>query len=382
MPAHALAPLLRDEIARRGRIPFSDFMERALYDPDHGYYTSGRARLGRTGDFFTNVSVGPLFGRLLARQFAEMWDRLGRPDPFIIVEQGADRGDFAHDCLSGLRELAPDCFAATRYHIVEPVPALVEAQAVRLVEFALKSRWHRSLADLDPFVGVHFSNELIDAFPVHLVTWTGTEWLERFVALDDEGFTFEEGPLSHPDLRERLALLPPVPDGYQTEISLGPLGWIDAVGAKLERGFVLAIDYGFSREEYYRPERTTGTLSAYAAHRREPDPLKRPGEIDLTAHVDFTSLTERAEERGLRLLAFTDQHHFMVGLSRLHFGETAPTSRAAQQELRAFQTLMHPTLLGRSFKVLCLAKGTSDDDRPFAGFQFAPAPRAALGLAS
>ena len=362
-----LAAELRARIAGGGAIPFREFMAAALYHPQHGYYASGRAAIGRKGDFFTNVSVGPLFGRLLARQFAEIWQRLGEPGEFTIVEQGAHGGDFAGDVLAGLREFAPACFAAAAYQIVEPGTLLRETQAAKLAAFGGKVRWSPVL---EPFSGVHFSNELIDALPVHAVTWTGEEWRERHVGLHDDRFVFTGGPLSSEALRSHLAQLPPVPPGYETEVNLAALDWIADIATKLERGCVLAIDYGFPRAEYYRADRTGGTLTGYAHHRRETDLLARPGEIDLTAHVDFTSLAERGERCGLRPAGFTDQHHFMVGLGRLHFPDgTAPDA----QEMRAFKTLMHPTLMGLSFKVLCLEKGLAGS-APLAGFHFASSP--------
>ena len=345
-------------------------MAAALYHPQHGYYTSGRAVIGRKGDFFTNVSVGPLFGRLLARQFAEIWQRLGEPGQFALVEQGAHGGDFAGDVLAGLQELAPACFAATTYRIIEPGDFLRDTQAAKLAAVSGKVLWTPSLADLEPFSGVHFSNELIDALPVHAVTWTGEQWRERHVGLHGDRFAFTDGPLSSEALRTHLAQLPPVPPGYETEVNLAALDWIAALGGKVERGCVLAIDYGFPRAEYYSPDRTGGTLTGYAHHRREGDVLARPGEIDLTAHVDFTSLAEHAALCGLRVAGFTDQHHFMVGLGRLHFPDGIPP---AAQEMRAFKTLMHPTLMGLSFKVLCLEKGITAS-APLAGFHFASTP--------
>jgi SAM-dependent MidA family methyltransferase len=366
----SLTAFLREEIARRGPATFRDFMAAALYHPEFGYYGAGRARIGREGDFFTSVSVGALFGKLLARQFAEMWERLGRPAVFTIVEQGANRGDFARDALGALHEFAPECSAATFYWIVEPVPALRTQQAATLAAFE-KVRWAASLEELPTYTGVHFSNELIDALPVHRIARTGSSWAEQYVDIREDRFVFVNGPVSSAALEARISLLPPVPDGYQTEINLAALDWIAGLAERLERGFVLAIDYGFSREEYYRPERTEGTLSAYTGHRRESDPLARPGEIDVTAHVDFTSLAERAEENGLGVLGFTDQHHFMVGLGKLHFAEglTAP------REVGAFKTLMHPNLMGRAFKVLCLEKGARQE-KALAGFEFARSPRA------
>ncbi|HEX8296377.1 MAG TPA: SAM-dependent methyltransferase [Chthoniobacteraceae bacterium] len=379
-PTSPLADLLLEEIAAHGPIPFRDFMERALYHPEHGYYASGKAQTGRRGDFFTNVSVGPLFGRLLARQLVEMWDRLARPVPFTIVEQGAHSGELAQDLLTGLEELAGDCFAATEYHLVEPISALRVSQSNRLAPFAQKVRWFAGLSDLPRFTGVHLSNELVDAFPVHLMRWTGHAWLECYVDFSGGALCLTDGHLSSGRLPSFLSALPELPPGYELEINLAALDWIEQLAAKLQRGFVLLVDYGFSQEELYRPDRVGGTLSAYAAHQRESNPLARPGEVDLTAHVNFTALARGAISRGLRLHGFTDQHHFMVGLGRLHFPDQSDSSQLNSKELRAFQTLMHPTLMGRAFKALCLSRNV--DPARLAGFQFARDAAESLGLPS
>jgi SAM-dependent MidA family methyltransferase len=363
---------LHAQIAANGPIPFHDFMAAALYDQEDGYYGSGRAAIGRGGDFFTNVSVGPLFGHLLARQFAEMWARLDRPSEFTIVEQGAHRGQFAGDVLEWLRTMEPDCFSAAHYRIVEPIPALRTVQQTAL---AGRISWHSSLHELPTFSGVHFSNELLDALPVHLVTWTGSEWLERHVSVEGERFVFVDAPLTSAELQEHLKTIPPVPDGYVTEVNLEALAWIDALATRLARGWVLAIDYGFSREEFYAPERRAGALRAYSAHRLETDVLARPGELDLTTHVEFTSLVERAAQAGLGLAGWTDQHHFMVGLGQLHFRDDAVPEMA---ELRAYKTLMHPTMMGTSFQALCFAKKVQAI-APLAGFKFARPVSSATG---
>lgn len=355
----SLTELLREQIALHGPIPFREFMAQALYDPQHGYYAAGRARIGRAGDFFTNVSVGPLFGRLLARQFIQVWEHLGAPAAFTIVEQGAHAGQFARDALGGLREFAPECFAAVRYVIVEPLPALRHQQEETLS--GLPVCWLERLEELPAFTGIHFSNELLDAFPVHQVVRTAAGWAERHVRWEDERFSFCEGPLSDPRLAGALEPWTVEP-GFVAEINLAARDWLDTIAARLERGCVLVIDYGYSREELF--QRPAGTLSAYASHRREPDPLARPGEIDLTAHVEFTGLLEHAARARLASCGLADQHHFMVGLSRLHFtAESAPPA-----ELRAFKTLMHPALMGAAFKALCLIKGGL---APLAGFEFA-----------
>ena len=376
MPS-ALTEIFRDRIAHEGPIPFRDFMEAALYHPEHGYYTSGRAGIGRSGDYFTSVSVGPLFGTLLARQFSEMWERLGEPSEFTIVEQGAHRGDFARDVLIALRAHAPACFTATRYHIIEPSPALRSAQGAMLGEFT--AQWFPTLAALPTFTGVHFSNELLDAFPIHAVAWDGTAWRESHVALDGARFVFIDLPITSAPLQIALAQLPPVPVGYRTEINLSARTWLDTLGARLTRGFALIIDYGFPRAEYFRPERTTGTLTGYAEHRRVADLLAAPGKTDLTAHVDFTALAERALAAGWRVAGFTDQHHFIVALGTLHFPETIADTPASQRELRAFKTLMHPQMMGRTFQVLALEKETNFPT-PLTGLRFARDAAQALGL--
>lgn len=372
----ALIEFISGQIARSGPVTFRWFMDQALYHRALGYYASGKAAIGRRGDFFTNVSVGALFGELLAAQFHEMWMRMDRSSPFTIVEQGANNGSFARDVLSSLKTHEPDFFHALNYIIVEPFQALQERQQEKLAPFGNVS-WRESIAGLKPFSGVHFSNELIDAMPVHLVRFAGASWHERYV---NERFELIDGPLSTNDLSHALQHLPRIED-YQTEVNRAAPVWIDELSSKLARGYLLAIDYGHSRDIFYRPERNRGTLACYSAHRRGEDPLALIGETDITAHVEFTSLVERAEASGFDLAGFTDQHHFMVGLGKRAFPDTseAPTE-AEQKRLRAYRTLMHPQLMGLSFKVLALQKGIPNSE-PLQGFQFATDPRHALGLA-
>ena len=162
---HALIEHIRAEIKARGRVPFARFMQQALYHPEHGYYSAGRCAIGRRGDYFTNVSVGPLFGQLLAAQFAEIWERLGKIDKFVLVEQGAHHGEFARDVLESARKRWPDFFAALRYRIVEAFPVLQDRQLQVLAGFEDKVEWRDSVDALELFTGVHFSNELLDAEP-------------------------------------------------------------------------------------------------------------------------------------------------------------------------------------------------------------------------
>jgi SAM-dependent MidA family methyltransferase len=368
----ALTDLIRGTIRNRGPVSFAWFMEQALYYPEFGYYSSGQCQIGRRGDYFTNVSVGPLFGRLLAGQFAEMWEILGRPGDFTIVEQGAHHGDFARDVLMAAREQASEFFRALRYCIIEPFSILQERQADTLAGFGGKVAWEKSLADLEPFCGVHFSNELLDAMPAHLIErQSESEWQERCVAESGKGFAFVAKPIGDEKLRTQLAKIPrDLSAPYETEINLAALEWVENLARKLARGFILAVDYGYAREQYYAPERNRGTLQCYAGHSRRSSPLNRIGQTDITAHVDWTSLAERAEECGLTLSGFTDQHHFITGLLARRTPE--------ESERRALQTLLHPELLGTRFQYLAL--GRDVPPLPLSGFSFARDPRSALGL--
>ncbi|MEO5722341.1 MAG: SAM-dependent methyltransferase [Chthoniobacterales bacterium] len=351
-----LIEILRATIQREGPITFAHFMDQALYHPDYGYYSSGRASLGRSGDFFTSVSVGPLFGRLLAMQFAEMWETLGRDDDFEIVEQGAQGGEFAHDVLSAAQAEHPEFFAALRYRIVEPFPVLQKRQETALAQFAEKIAWCRSLADMPPFRGVHFSNELLDAFPVHLLRWTGTEWCERHVTERAGVFEFVDRALSDPRIARRLPVAAPA--GYETEVDLAALDWIETVAQKISSGYVVTADYGWPREEFFAPQRATGTFRCYAQHRVHDSPFVEIGQTDITAHVEWTSLTECAQDSGFTLAGFTDQHHFLTGLLANAPGEKLVASADAKTK-RALQTLLHPQHLGMKFQFLCLTKNVA-----------------------
>jgi SAM-dependent MidA family methyltransferase len=371
-----LVQLIKEAIRQHGPQSFAWFMEQALYHPQHGYYSSGRAAIGRSGDYFTNVSVGPLFGQLLAAQFAEMWERLGRVDNFTILEQGAHHGEFARDVLSAAGK--DSFFEKLRYQIIEPFSILQARQSETLREFEEKVSWTKSLSEVDPFVGVHFSNELVDSLPVHLIASTGRGWREKFVAIERDKFVFVEQAIVHPALKVQVAQLPGRAAGYETEVNLAALDWIDNLSAKLMSGYVIAIDYGFARDEFYAPHRTSGTLQVRAQHRNLTSPLEQIGHGDISTHLDWTSLAERAEARGLRVHGFTDQHHFITGIiSKLLREEMEKTVDAKAK--RALQTLLHPEMLGRAFQVLALEK---DIDRaaPLAGFKFSRDARAAFGI--
>ena len=378
MSAEPLVLSIRAQIRHEGPISFARFMEQALYHPEHGYYSAGRCAIGRRGDYFTSVSVGSLFGTLLGAQFAEIWEKLDRPDDFVIVEQGAHHGEFAADVLAAVREQHPKLFASVRYRIVEPFAVLRKRQQGMLRQFVAKTEWAESLEEMEPFCGVHFSNELLDAMPVHLlisVRKSGADVLdERLVGKSSNGFAFVDRAISDQRLRARLRTLPAsLPEGYETEINLAVLDWIGTLAPKLRSGAILIADYGFTRDEFYAPSRRNGTLQCYADHRALPSALERVGHCDLAAHVEWTSLAERAEECGLKLAGFTDQHHFLTGL----LASDTELASAAAKKSRALQTLIHPEFLGRKFQFLGLTKNFGHS---LGGFRFARDAHTSLGL--
>ena len=363
-----LIEFVREKIRQDGPVAFAWFMEQALYHPQFGYYSSGQCQIGRRGDYFTNVSVGPLFGRMLASQFAEMWEIMGRPDDFTIVEQGAHHGEFAYDVLAAMREFP----ATLRYCIIEPFPILQARQEQTLTEFGHEVIWTKSLTNLEPFSGVHFSNELIDSMPVRLIArHAGGEWQEKFVADSGSNFVFITKPIADPQLRAALEKIPRNEDAtYETEVNLAAPDWIQTVAQKLQHGFVLAVDYGYPRPEFYAAERTIGTLQSFARHHTVSSPLDDVGRVDITAHVEWTTVAERAEDSGLKLIGFTDQHHFMTALLARH--------TPAESERRTLQTLLHPEFLGTRFQYLAFGKNVPTET--LTGFRFAREPRQGLGL--
>lgn len=366
----SLTHFIRETIQRDGPVTFRWFMEQALYHPEWGYYSSGKAVIGKRGDFFTSVSVGRLFGELLARQFDEIWRRMGCPGDFWLVEQGADRGQLAADIVETVRSGYPDFFEALDYRIVEPLMLLRAEQEENL---GAGVKW---LDTLPEFSGTLFCNELLDAMPVHVVSRHDGAWREDYVECLGNGFGFVPGQLSSTELAAALAKLPsdlPM-DNYRTEINLAAPAWTGQASRAVRKGCILAIDYGLLREEYYSPTRSEGTLRCYREHRRHNNPFSEIGRTDITAHVDFSACIEAGVEHGLSFAGFTDQHHFMVGVSEPEFAvvETESArglSPGTQQRLRQLQSLMHPGTMGTQFKYLALTKGI-DLHEPLLGFRY------------
>jgi len=353
--------LLRQEIGDRGAIPFDRFMEVALYCPKMGYYERDPRVIGFGGGFYTSPSVGPLFGQLLGAQFVRGSLELGQV-PVDWVEGGAHDGTLAVTVLEWLGKNRPEVLEWLTYWIVEPSADRRSWQEEKLRHFRSKVRWIDSLADLkkEQITGLIFSNELLDAFPVHRVQWDGHQWFELGIDAEADRFVWtrlEEASIDIAAELERAGfplepeLLAVIPHGFTVDISSAAGAWWKQAAEALHRGKLMTIDYGYTAEEFLKPERIHGTLRAYYKQRVSEDVLARPGEQDITAHVNFTQLQRIGEEAGLKTEMFLSQEAFLSTLLQREINESSshPLSPA---ETRQFQTLTHPEQMGRKFRVL------------------------------
>jgi len=352
---------LAAEIEAGGPIPFARFMEQALYDPQDGYYSAGPGRVGKRGDFITSVSMGPVFGEVLAGQFLELWDALGRPQDFAICEQGGNDGAFASDVRRALEQTP---LAEVRWILIEPLPRLRAAQEERLR--GTPTDWVSSPRELPEFCGIHFSNELFDALPVHVVRSDGSRWSELRVGRAADQFIWVEAAPT-PEVAAAIADFPQRPAGFTSEVCTRHAEIFQGVGSRLTRGALLAIDYGLTTQALLAGHRSEGTLRCYAGHRQDGLPLQEPGQKDITAHVNFSHLVREARNAGWRPLALTDQHHFLVGAAQKLL--LALDGHPNPKKLRPLVSLLHPENMGRQFQAVLFAKGCGEI--PLSGFQYA-----------
>jgi len=343
-------------------VDFPTFMARVLYDPERGYYAREPVQVGRGGDFFTSVSVGPVFGHLLARRFLR-WRRESQiTGRWRILELGGHDGRLAEDVLGELAMLDAKAFSHLEYVIAEPLGRLRECQRARLGGVAAV-RWVNSPDELavDRLPGIVFGNELLDALPFHVVTRRGGRWHEDGVVADPstaDGLAWcDLGPVEDPALAAVLARIDAghLPDGYRTEVRTN-FGSLHAeLAGCLDRGLVLWVDYGFGRAEYYDPARVNGTLRTFSRHVAGEDPLASPGEADITAHVDFTAVAEDAAAAGFSPAGLVSQGAWLTREAREWLMEMEGCPDAAA--IRQFQTLTHPAHLGARFHVMELVTG-------------------------
>jgi SAM-dependent MidA family methyltransferase len=339
-------------------------MSLALYHPEHGYYARAARRTGRNGDFFTSVDVGPIFGALLGRQFAEMWRTL-RDDAFDLVEAAASNGQLARDVLDWAQAHDPEFYAAVRVFLVESSPAAANAQVAMLAPHARKVAASGARMP-DAVHGAIFANELLDALPVHSVVMTDQGLREHYVDAGPDGRLFERVGRPSTEALERYlaaagARLEP---GWRSEINLAALAWLTRAARALHRGFLLLIDYGHEAHELYSATHAAGTLTTFHRHQagqwdavHAPPWLIEPGSRDITSHVDLTSVERTARELGFTTLGMLDQTYFFLALGFPDLVEAGGTSLAETRRRLALKTLVLPGGLGSTHKVLAFAKG-------------------------
>ena len=355
----ALKDAIVARIERENGISFRDFMAMALYEPRLGYYCSDRPLIGRDGDYLTSPEVSPVFGVMVGRQQREIWEAMGSPLRFDLVEAGAGNGTLCSDILGWAERRAPELFDAANYTIVEQIPSLEAKQREHLASQGLDSRvqWRPDMPAA--IEGCVLSNELLDSMPVHRVSlqggdlheiylnWDGTRIIDEFRGADGE-------------VREYFARLDLLPgEGCRAEINLEARRWLQRAGAAIDRGFLLTFDYGYEAPELYASWRTDGTLLCFYKHNPSIDPYARIGRQDMTSHVDFTSIRRSGEEAGLTMLRLVSQSELLV-TTGIHealppaVGEIGLEERLARR--RAVSELIDPAGLGR-IRVLAQAKG-------------------------
>jgi SAM-dependent MidA family methyltransferase len=363
-PVNRLTDIIRNAIRTHGPISFFDFMALALYAPSEGYYEK-MGRVGRSGDFYTSVSVGPLFGELLAWQFREWLSELeaelstAEAPVLQLVEVGANDGRLAADIARAWVTLPGG--RPVELVLVESSPRRREWQEATLAGVGgLEVRWVESLEALGSVQGVIFSNELLDSLPVHRMGWDRDRrtWFEWGVEEVGESFGWvrlsEEAAaeaLADPHLLIPAELAEVLPDGFRTEVHSTAKNWWTEASRALNKGWLLAFDYGMASEEFYSPQRAEGTLRAYNRHRVGGDLLGQPGQQDLTAHVNFTACQQAGEAEGLGTVGCESQATFLTGVAGLLWSDPNWIQWTSSQ-VGQFKTLTHPEHLGRPFRVL------------------------------
>ena len=362
---------VRDVIIKRiqakGPIPFAEYMDLCLYHPQLGYYSRAEKRTGHSGDFFTSVDIGSLFGELLCEQFAEMRQLLNqskkRETPFFtIVEAGAGSGRLCKNVLDHAKQHLPEFYHACRYILVEKSGTARSAQTQTLM--AHESHWVDSGTKFPTSVdGVIFANELLDALPIHLIEMTPGGLCEIYVDIRNSQFVEQLRPLSGrvqkhvDDFGINLGV------GWRAEVCPDAIDWITNASKCLNQGFLILIDYGFEAHELYSDSHASGTLRCYQRHtvhsKNNNNPwFKEPGESDITAHIDLTAVRKTAEHAGLSTIGMTDQTYFLLSLASNSTELTKPTNNSTSLRRRlALKTLLLPGGIGSTHKVLIFGKG-------------------------
>jgi SAM-dependent MidA family methyltransferase len=365
------------------KITFAEYMEMCLYDPEFGYYNSDTINIGNQGDFFTSASVSTDLGELLAKQLMQFWQILDQPSPFQLVEMGAGDGKLAKAILDYIAQEYPDFYLVIEYIIIEKSAQLKQKQQQLLNKF-IQSKFNLNWYNWDDItdnslVGCLFSNELVDAFPVHLVYLKNEYLQERYVTIKDNKLLEVTAEISSQQISKYFDLInininPDIyPPNYKTEVNLEAFSWLKQIANKLKQGYLLTIDYGYTAEKYYHPQRSQGTLKCYYQHRHHHNPYVNIGYQDLTTHVNFTALTQYGELLGLTPLAFTQQALFLMSLGlgdRLNaLSDDNMSMSSIWQRRNQLHQLINPEGLG-NFGVLLQGKNLTPTQQqiPLEGF--------------
>jgi SAM-dependent MidA family methyltransferase len=355
---------IEQEIRDHGPIPFSRYMELCLYDPELGYYSRNAEQFGKAGDFYTSSDVHAVFGRLMARQFEEMWRKLDSPARVDLIELGPGRGLFAEDVLDWSRKKFPDFFNAMRYRLVERSAALrqrIEQTVARHLSSG-KAELAASCAQgtTDAVPAIVFANEFFDALPVEILSQQGSlrisardgHFIETWVAASAEELEFLDRYSIHPEPGERV------------EASLAGLRMMDNIAVSMRSGFFLAVDYGYTRDEQLAG-RHRGTLKAIRHHSVSESPYEAPGEQDITADVNFTALAAVAQQHGMSTQKLITQSQFLLGVGEANqFADAFEECRLPQERAKVALQLKHlitPAGMGESFHVLVASKGIAEE---------------------
>jgi len=383
----SLREQIEHEIREHGPMPFSRYMEICLYDPIAGYYSRNAEQFGKAGDFYTSSDVHAVFGRLLARQFDEMWQSLDRPPEIEILELGPGRGLLARDVLDWSKKKLPDFFAALHYTLQETSPALRTKLRGTLCEHLAAGKAtvpeerpslaqhfnsgsgrkrdqvpegrpnpiHRALPPTTPLI--IFANEFLDALPVEILGTRG----KLYLALENNRLheVWLTPTADELELLDRYGVHPEA--GERIEVPLLAQDWMRHIAQSISRGFLLVIDYGYTRSEQLAG-RHRGTLMAYRHHSASSDPYQTPGERDLTSHVNFTALAAAAEQTGMRVRNLVTQSQFLMSIGEKNqFADVFDECRLPQEHAKVVLQLKHlitPAGVGESFQVLIASRGT------------------------
>jgi len=355
-----LRAVIEGEIRERGPIPFSRYMESCLYHPQFGYYSRSAEQFGKAGDFYTSSDVHAVFGRLLARQFEEMWRALGSPECIVVKELGPGRGLFAQDVMDWAEKKFTDFFRALRYELVEQSRALRQRIAGTLKRrFESGQAAFGSLEQGGDYPVIVFANEVFDAIPVEVVSTSGClridardgRFVESWAAVSPQESQYLDGYSVHPEGGERLEV------ALQSQELMSA-----AVG--FERGFVVVVDYGYTREEQLAG-RHRGTIKAIRQHSVSGTPYEAPGEQDITADVNFTALAAALEQQGFRAEKLVTQSQFLMGIGEsTQFADAFEECRLPQERAKVALQLKHlvtPAGMGESFHALVASKGVAEE---------------------